>query len=175
MTARFAITYAAIALTGLSACAPTAVPPPPAPPPPPPMGQTDSSSQGKAVADVAAPVFAMPTPPPAAAAPRMERRAQSFAGRPAPPMQPAPVNRERYRDFKTNPTVAVAQEPVSTFSIDVDTVSYANARRFLGEGRLPPQDAIRTEELVNYFDYGYAPPRDRARPFSTFEIGRAHV
>jgi Ca-activated chloride channel family protein len=98
----------------------------------------------------------------------MESRAQMATGMPPPPMQPAVVNRERYKDFKTNPTLSVAEDPVSTFSIDVDTVSYANARRFLGEGRLPPQDAIRTEELINYFDYGYAPPKDRSRPFSTF-------
>lgn len=170
MTARTAITIAAIAMMGLSACAPTAAPPPqvPPPPPPPPLSQTDSLAQGAAVAERAAPVMAMPAPPPSAAAPRMERRAQAIAGLPAPPLQPDPVNRERYKDFKTNPTVAVAEQPVSTFSIDVDTVSYANARRFLGEGRLPPQDAIRTEELINYFDYGYAPPRDRSRPFSTF-------
>src|SRR5690606_11427318 len=54
----------------------------------------------------------------------------------------------------------VLQHPLSTFSIDVDTASYANVRRFLNEGRLPPPDAVRIEELVNYFTYEYEPPTD---------------
>ncbi len=57
------------------------------------------------------------------------------------------------------------EHPLSTFSIDVDTASYANVRRFLGENRLPPADAVRIEELVNYFAYAYAPPRGDA-PFA---------
>jgi Ca-activated chloride channel homolog len=56
-----------------------------------------------------------------------------------------------------------ATDPVSTFSIDVDTASYSRMRRFLGLGQLPHVDAVRTEELINYFDYGYAPPDDPAR------------
>jgi Ca-activated chloride channel family protein len=74
---------------------------------------------------------------------------------------------ERYDDTPPNPVRIVAQEPVSTFSIDVDTAAYANVRRFLNEGRLPPQDAVRIEELINYFDYGYAGPNSRETPFST--------
>jgi Ca-activated chloride channel homolog len=57
---------------------------------------------------------------------------------------------------------SVADEPLSTFSIDVDTASYANVRRFLTGGRLPPVDAVRIEELVNYFPYHYAPPATAA-------------
>ena len=57
-------------------------------------------------------------------------------------------------------------EPVSTFSVDVDTGAYANARRFLTMGQLPPQDAVRTEEMINYFRYDYAAPQDRSKPFS---------
>src|SRR5690606_2729332 len=53
-----------------------------------------------------------------------------------------------------------------TFSIDVDTASYANVRRFIGEGRTPPADAVRVEEMINYFDYGYAPPASRDEPFA---------
>ena len=55
----------------------------------------------------------------------------------------------------------MAVHPRSTFSVDVDTASYANVRRFLTEGRLPPPDAVRIEEMVNYFPYDYAPPRGR--------------
>ncbi|MBA3709101.1 MAG: VWA domain-containing protein [Planctomycetes bacterium] len=55
--------------------------------------------------------------------------------------------------------------PLSTFSIDVDTASYANVRRFLNAGETPPRDAVRIEELINYFPYHYAPPHD-SRPFS---------
>jgi len=58
-----------------------------------------------------------------------------------------------------NPFKAVMQNPLSTFSIDVDTASYANMRRHLQQRTLPPKDAIRIEEMVNYFPYDYAPPR----------------
>jgi Ca-activated chloride channel family protein len=57
-----------------------------------------------------------------------------------------------------NPFVRVSQEPLATFSIDVDTASYANIRRFLNMNQLPPADAVRIEELVNYFSYDYARP-----------------
>jgi len=65
---------------------------------------------------------------------------------------------ERYQKQPDQPVKAVAQEPVSTFSIDVDTGSYANVRRFLNNGRLPPKDAVRIEEIVNYFPYNYPLP-----------------
>lgn len=73
-------------------------------------------------------------------------------------------NREQYQELADNPVHAVAETPVSTFSIDVDTGSYANVRRFLNGGQLPPQDAVRLEELVNYFPYTYPLPSDDA-PF----------
>ncbi|MDP2123367.1 MAG: VWA domain-containing protein [Parvibaculum sp.] len=72
---------------------------------------------------------------------------------------------EEYPDAPQNGVKLVTQEPVSTFSIDVDTASYANTRRFLKDGRLPPRDAVRIEELVNYFDYGYARPASAETPF----------
>ncbi|MBU1332458.1 MAG: VWA domain-containing protein, partial [Gammaproteobacteria bacterium] len=68
-------------------------------------------------------------------------------------------NREQYQKLADNPVHAVAEIPVSTFSIDVDTGSYANVRRFLNGGQLPPQDAVRLEELVNYFPYAYPLPK----------------
>ncbi|MEM9883279.1 MAG: von Willebrand factor type A domain-containing protein [Planctomycetota bacterium] len=67
-------------------------------------------------------------------------------------------NTEAYDRIADNPFRVVWDRPVSTFSIDVDTASYANVRRFLDNGQLPPADAVRIEELVNYFDYGYTPP-----------------
>jgi len=74
-------------------------------------------------------------------------------------------NTEAYDRIVDNPFREVAQNPLSTFSIDVDTASYSNVRRFLNQGALPPPDAVRIEELVNYFSYDYAPP-DGDAPFS---------
>ncbi|MEO0973976.1 MAG: VWA domain-containing protein [Pseudomonadota bacterium] len=81
-------------------------------------------------------------------------------------------DRENYGHVDDNPVRAVVDEPVSTFSIDVDTASYANVRRFLSHGRLPPRDAVRVEEIINYFDYGYAGPRANEGPFAVHtELG----
>ncbi len=74
-------------------------------------------------------------------------------------------NTEQYQEITTNPVHEVAKEPISTFSIDVDTGSYSNVRRHLNSGRLPPQDAVRVEELINYFPYQYQYPKNTARPF----------
>ena len=74
--------------------------------------------------------------------------------------------RDRFTDFTPNPVKVVADEPVSTSSIDVDTASYAFLRAALNDGWLPDTDAVRTEELVNYFPYDYAPPETRDAPFS---------
>lgn len=79
---------------------------------------------------------------------------------------PPNINTERYQDLEQNPVHEVAKEPISTFSIDVDTGSYANVRRYLERGgRLPPKDAVRVEEMVNYFDYHYSNPTGQ-HPFS---------
>ncbi|HUL05347.1 MAG TPA: VWA domain-containing protein [Candidatus Acidoferrum sp.] len=77
-----------------------------------------------------------------------------------------PVNNERYQDVAPNPVKIAAEEPVSTFSIDVDSASYSNVRRFLHEGTLPPRDTVRIEEMVNYFDYAYDLPKERTAPFA---------
>ncbi len=85
---------------------------------------------------------------------------------PEPPGEAdAEFNTEAYDRIYENPFLRVAQNPLSTFSIDVDTASYSNVRRFLSQGTLPPKDAVRIEELVNYFSYDYAPP-DGAVPFA---------
>jgi Ca-activated chloride channel family protein len=72
---------------------------------------------------------------------------------------------EQYDPIAENLFLAVAKQPLSTFAIDVDTASYANVRRFLNEGRRPPRDAVRIEELINYFPYHYAPPNGET-PFA---------
>ena len=73
---------------------------------------------------------------------------------------------ENYGHFDENPRHLTSEQPVSTLSIDVDTGAYANVRRYLLQGKLPPQDAVRIEEMLNYFDYQYAPPTNAAVPFS---------
>jgi Ca-activated chloride channel family protein len=124
------------------------VPPPPGPPPPPP-----------------------PPPPPALLPP-------SSVAAPPPVAAPNPVtsaysapygasgNTERYDGHAVAAIQQVANAPVSTFSVDVDTGSYANVRRFLTQGEPVPADAVRTEEMINYFRYDYPRPTRRGTPFS---------
>jgi Ca-activated chloride channel family protein len=72
---------------------------------------------------------------------------------------------ERYAEISENPFLEAARAPLSTFSIDVDTAAYANVRRFLNQGQMPPKDAVRIEELINYFEYDYPQPMGD-QPFS---------
>jgi Ca-activated chloride channel family protein len=76
-----------------------------------------------------------------------------------------PHDTEDYRHFNDNRFLTVGANPLSTFAIDVDAASYANVRRFLTEGRMPPADAVRVEELINYFPYDYPAPTGE-HPFS---------
>jgi len=105
---------------------------------------------------------------------------QEVASAPARPVMASPMpsynvppvmvavdpGRERYDGKQVSPVHLTRAEPVSTFSVDVDTGAYANTRRFLTQGRKPPSDAVRTEELINYFRYDYARPDTREAPFS---------
>ena len=75
--------------------------------------------------------------------------------------------RDRFKEFKDSSVKSVAQEPVSTFSIDVDTASYSFVRRMLNNGQLPQKDMVRQEELINYFDYHYPISDSRKTPFTT--------
>jgi Ca-activated chloride channel family protein len=72
---------------------------------------------------------------------------------------------ERFPDMPPSGIVSAAEQPVSTFSLDVDTASYAYVRRILSGGGMPPAEAVRVEEMVNYFRYGYPGPVDRTAPF----------
>ncbi len=92
------------------------------------------------------------TVPSAAAPPRGETGKNGF-------------NTESYAAFEDNPFIQVATDPRSTFSIDVDTASYANVRSYLARGQRPPRGAVRIEELVNYFPYADPPPTDGS-PFA---------
>lgn len=71
----------------------------------------------------------------------------------------APMMQEEYQHFQSNGFRAALEHPLSTFSIDVDAASYSNMRRYINNGTLPPKDAIRVEELINYFHYDYPAPR----------------
>ena len=103
-----------------------------------------------------------PSPPPATAVAEADREGLL-------PIQDAgdepEFNTEAYDRIYENPFLLARDHPLSTFSIDVDTASYSNVRRFLENGRLPPPDAVRIEELINYFPYDYEPPGDET-PFS---------
>jgi Ca-activated chloride channel family protein len=85
------------------------------------------------------------------------------------PQKPLVVqpDRERFSSDDPNPLKRTVSDPVSTFSIDVDTASYSYVRSALTDGYLPKPDAVRVEEMINYFDYGYRAPEDRSVPFST--------
>ena len=91
--------------------------------------------------------------------------------RPAPPPMPSPVmlpaepGGDAFASFDEQRLKAVAEEPVSTFSIDVDTASYSYARRLLEDGYLPAPDAVRIEEMINYFPYDYPAAESAAVPF----------
>ena len=133
-------------------------PPPPAPPPPPPGSAAEQS--------IAVTGSRVPQPNLQSSSPI------TVVGGPSSPQgvpQPRPwidSNRERYAGEEVAQVQAVADAPVSTFGVDVDTGSYSNVRRMLNEGQRPPQAAVRTEELLNYFRYDYPAPEERSRPFS---------
>ncbi|MCD0278999.1 VWA domain-containing protein [Xanthomonas melonis] len=133
------------------------------PMPPPPVAYTP--------APPAPPVHARPAPMPdgtlarqAPAAALMALPESHSMVMPAPAVAPV-ENRESYQTLSDNPIVQAAENPVSTFSIDVDTGSYSNVRRYLTSGSLPPVDAVRVEEMINYFRYDDPAPRD-GQPFA---------
>lgn len=146
----FAVGFSAGTLLLLAACSASG---------PEPEAQANSEPAATLVRErLAAPVAAEM---PAAAS---QKRLSTLAYAPSPIADVLPPgyrdeSREQYQAYADNPVFAVAETPVSTFSIDVDTGSYANVRRFLNGGQLPPKDAVRLEELVNYFPYAYPLPQ----------------
>ena len=127
-----------IVVTGAVLRSPEMAPPSPSPPPPPPPPPATGVQA-----------------PPAPVVVTAQRIARVQA-----------ENRERYDGAPVSGIERVAETPVSTFSVDVDTGSYANVRRMIGEGRLPPSAAVRTEEMLNYFRYDYPRPQTDAVPFT---------
>ncbi len=96
------------------------------------------------------------------------RQAMPYAPPPAPPapgIYQQPANTEHYASHDDNPVHRTREQPVSTFSIDVDTGSYTNVRRMLHDGVRPPSDAVRAEEMINYFRYGHPAPASPDVPF----------
>jgi Ca-activated chloride channel family protein len=136
-----------ITIVLMSAPAPAAAPAPPPPPNAAPVSLYDSAlMQSARVAGVAGGIVG------------------GIAGRPG-------FNTEAYDKIDDNQWTEVSRRPLSTFSSDVDTASYANVRRFLNHGQLPPKDAVRIEELINYFSYEYPEPAGD-KPFTvTTAIG----
>lgn len=113
---------------------------------------------------VGAPAGKSAAPTSAKAGKKSSRRLRSDSTMPAPGEQDSitpDYSAENYAHIQENPFLPAGDNPVSTFSIDVDVASYANIRRFLHEGTMPPPDAVRIEEMINYFDYAYAPPTDQ--------------
>ncbi len=156
------LTLGLLASATLAACMPGVKPGGPQ------AGQTLPPLRDEAAAEPLPPPVVMPAPAPAKPAPSM-RAQQSLAAdmtyEGAAPPPPEAENRDRFPDAEPNPVKIVADEPVSTFSADVDTASYGFVRRALNQGVLPPPDAVRVEEMVNYFDYSYRLPQTRERPF----------
>jgi len=124
--------------------------------------------------DMAVAPVAAPAPPPSAIVVTGNMAGKRMALQAFAPSEPRPypppyrdVGRDKFTATSENPFKTVKQEPVSTFSIDVDTASYSFVRASLNQNVLPQPAAVRTEEMVNYFPYDYAAPRSAAEPFST--------
>lgn len=82
------------------------------------------------------------------------------------PIKPVFQSIENYQNIAQNSIKQVSKSPLSTFSVDVDTGSYANVRRFINQGKLPPSEAVRVEEMLNYFNYQQSIPQKNNQPFS---------
>ena len=100
-----------------------------------------------------------------ATAPEGERSSNARVDLQVVQPEPAYVGEDEFTSFETNPVKLVSETPVSTFSIDVDTASYAFIRRQLNSGVLPQKNAVRVEEMINYFDYAYPAPASPDVPF----------
>jgi len=105
--------------------------------------------------------------------PMMPQATSKQMAMPAPAAAPAPEgyvaqeDRDRFEEFAGNPVRLAAESPISTFSIDVDTASYAFVRRSLREGAMPSPDSVRVEEMINYFPYDWTGPESAATPFNS--------
>ncbi len=154
MTNRASIFLGTVSFIVLAACSSTIESETTTPPPPPPEAE---AAMDQIVVSGAAPVKHS----------KLRAFASEASPRPMPRPAPQEIDRDKYEDVEINPVKLTSEEPVSTFSIDVDTASYSNVRSYLNNGNLPPKDAVRLEELINYFDYDYPLPTSKDVPFST--------
>ena len=130
-------------------------------------GQLRAATQAKTA-------YAPPAPPPPALMAYAANAADGYSSAVPVYVQQQPVNTEKYEQRTDNPVHRASEEPVSTFSVDVDTGSYSNVRRMLRDGVRPPADAVRAEEFINYFSYGHPAPSNRDVPFRiTTELAAA--
>lgn len=123
---------------------------------PPPVGDMMLLRPSGAISNMTVPMqpaSVSPSPHPTGLSPQERRH------------RPGTFNTEGYHNITENPFFRPGLNPLSTFSIDVDTASYSNVRRFLNQGQLPPKDAVRIEEMINYFSYDYPQPKGDT-PFS---------
>src|SRR6185503_6276541 len=124
------------------------------------VAATDSMAAGPMTAPAPMPrrgqLAVAASPPNSAARAKDVKRAENSVA--AVSTDTVPFNTEGYDVIAENPFLATASAPRSTFSIDVDHASYSNVRRFLTEGNRPPRDAVRLEELLNYFPYDLPAP-----------------
>ena len=138
------------------------------------MKQAEMQRAQRGAAAQAKSMHAPHAPPPPAAMAYVASAADAYVmAAPVYPQQ-QPANTENYEKRTDNPAHRASEQPVSTFSVDVDTGSYSNVRRMLRDGVRPPADAVRAEEFINYFSYGHPAPSDRAVPFRvTTELAAA--
>jgi len=128
----------------------------------------EAVARSEAAATATMDLYQAPPPPSAPVmAEAARQRLMTFAAPAAGAFVPVagPADTERYEARDDNPVQRASEQPVSTFSIDVDTGSYANVRRMLRQGVRPPADAVRVEEFLNYFGYGHPAPASRETPF----------
>lgn len=129
----------------LGVAAPYAYAPPPPPPPPPPSPSIKPMAKDSVAINSAEKAY-IPLP-----IPIIEEK----------------QNTEKYPNWVLNSVKSVKEQPVSTFAMEVDTASYTNVRRIINQGSLPPTQAIRVEEFLNYFKYDYKSTKDKSAPFAT--------
>jgi Ca-activated chloride channel family protein len=137
----------------------------------------EKTVRSRTTSSMATPMPAPPAPPSPVSVSGSSVSAYAYSRAAAPMMAPPPAflppgavivlprGADKFPDKEANKPTLVSEQPVSTFSADVDTASYAFVRRMLSSGRMPAPDAVRVEEMVNYFPYHYAGPRSAAEPF----------
>ena len=175
MHAKPLVLLALIASLGLTACAAAATPIANSPrPTAAPVVQTQIVSQTQVVnsttqlypataapaaTQIAQVVYPTSAPAPTEWSQTAYATTAPYDGAPTPGPTPGDMN---FQNYGVNPFVDTAEDHLSTFALDVDTASYTLARSYIEEGRMPPPDAVRPEEFINYFKQGYNPPSDVA-------------